>query len=406
MKIKLHYQILIALILGIIAGLVGGETCVPWYEWMGQVFLRLLKMLVIPLIFSSVATGVARTGGVRSAGKMGVATIIYYLCTSLLAILTGLMFVNIIKPGDGMDLGQAASASVETGSFSLKEFIFRMVPENPIRDAVGSGPDLSGNPNMLGIIFFAIIVGLALNALKKEHCERLTGLLDAVFHLMMKITGWVIRLAPFGVFALMGSIVARLGISTLSSLATYMVTVALGLGFHALISLCLILFFLARRSPWHFFRAISPALATAFSTASSNAALPLTIENVTANAGVPKKVGSFVLPVGATVNMDGTALYECVAAVFIAQAMGVDLSFTDQAVVVITALAASVGAAGIPHAGLVMMAVVLSAVGLPLEGLGIILAVDSILDMMRTTVNVWSDSIGSAFVARITGESD
>ena len=218
------------------------------------------------------------------------------------------------------------------------------------------------------------------------------------------MTGVIIRLAPIGVFGLMLKIVAKTGFSAFGPLLSYMSVVAAGLIIHAFVTLPLILYFIARVNPLNFFKAMATALTTAFSTSSSSATLPVTMSSVEKNAGVSNKISSFVLPLGATINMDGTALYECVAAVFIAQAYGIELSFTQQMIVVVTALLASIGAAGIPMAGLVMMSIILNAVGLPLEGVGLIVAVDRILDMMRTTVNVWSDSVGTITIAMSQGE--
>ena len=232
----------------------------------------------------------------------------------------------------------------------------------------------------------------------------MTGFFESIFQIMMKMTGVIIRLAPIGVFGLMLKIVAKTGFSAFGPLLSYMSVVAAGLIIHAFVTLPLILYFIARVNPLNFFKAMATALTTAFSTSSSSATLPVTMSCVEKNAGVSNKISSFVLPLGATINMDGTALYECVAAVFIAQAYGIELSFTQQMIVVVTALLASIGAAGIPMAGLVMMSIILNAVGLPLEGVGLIVAVDRILDMMRTTVNVWSDSVGTITIAMSQGE--
>ena len=255
-------------------------------------------------------------------------------------------------------------------------------------------------------IFFALVFGLFITLSPEEHRSRLTGLFEFAFAVMMKMTTFIITLAPVGVFGFMLYAAAGSGLAAFAALGRYMVTVAAGLFVHMFVTLPLLLLLLARRSPLEFFRAMSPALLTAFSTASSNATLPLTMTSVEERAGVPNQVSSFVLPLGATVNMDGTALYEAVAVLFIAQAYGADLTLAQQIVVAVTALLASVGAAGIPHAGTVMMVVVLDAVGLPLEAVGLILAVDRVLDMCRTTVNVWSDATAAAVVARFAVTPD
>jgi Na+/H+-dicarboxylate symporter len=278
-----------------------------------------------------------------------------------------------------------------------------MIPTNVFEALVSS--------DMLAIIFFSILVGFFLTRVDDNYKLKLTDLFNAGFEIMMKITVFVIKFAPIGIFGIVASVVAEqaadrealLGI--VERLGLYMATVLSGLIFHAFITLPLLLKLLGGINPWLHFRGMTTPLITAFSTSSSSATLPLTMEAVEHNSGVSNKVTSFVLPLGATVNMDGTALYECVAAMFIAQAYGIELGFLQQMIVVITALLASIGAAGIPMAGLVMISVILSAVGLPLEGVGLILAVDRILDMCRTTVNVWSDSCGAAIIAKTEGET-
>ncbi|MBW1809583.1 MAG: dicarboxylate/amino acid:cation symporter [Deltaproteobacteria bacterium] len=402
---KLHWQILIAMLLAIPFGLLTGPEGANAVGWMGELFLRLLKMVVVPLILFSIVSGVTGVGTLKGVGRVGLKTVIYYLLTSSLAIFVGLVLANAIHPGDPNLLQLAEQPQGIAGQApSIKELLFRMVPENPIEDMVYSGEDPHQGPNVLGIIFFAILFGACILALPKERRKRMTSMFETLFAVMMKMTGWIIMLAPLGVFALLAEVVGTTGFDAFAALGWYMLTVFLALFVHACITLPLICIFLARRNPWRFARVMSPALATAFSAASSNAALPLTMDSAEKGAGVPNRISSFVLPLGATVNMDGTALYECVAVLFIAQCYGVELSFVQQLVVMLTALLASIGAAGIPHAGLVMMGIVLGAVGLPLHGIGMILAVDRILDMCRTTVNVFSDSIGAATIARLEGE--
>jgi solute carrier family 1 (neuronal/epithelial high affinity glutamate transporter), member 1 len=250
---------------------------------------------------------------------------------------------------------------------------------------------------------FSLLLGAVLTTLGKK-ADPLIGVFDSLNEAMLKMADWVIQLTPFGVFALLARVVIETGPSIFANLGKYMFTVLLGLAIHALVVLPLLLKYMGRTSPSRYFACVAPALTTAFSTASSSATLPLTMDCVESRAGLSKRVSSFVLPIGATINMDGTALYESVAAVFIAQAYGIDLSFPQQVVVFLTATLAAIGAAGIPSAGLVTMAIVLNAVGLPLEGIGMILAVDRLLDMCRTTVNVWGDTVGCAVVSRFEGE--
>ena len=368
----------------------------------GDLFLRLLKMVTVPLILTSLITGVTGLGSQGSFGRMFGRTLAYYMITSFLAITTGLVLVNIIRPGLGAILpggGRVLHSADRTLVEVIYDQILRLIPVNPFSSIAGG--------EFLSIISFAILAGMFINAVGGEHGRRLSELFEAAFAVMLKMTGWVISLAPVGVAAFMVYATGTQGLDVFATLAWYMLTVFLSLMFHATITLPLIVALIARRSPWKFFTNMSPALLTAFSTASSNATLPLTFSCVEDRAGVSNRTSSFVLPLGATINMDGTALYEVVAVLFIAQAMpGFELSFVQQITVAFTALIASVGAAGIPHAGLVMMAIVLQAVGLPLEAQGIIIAVDRVLDMCRTSVNVWSDSCGCAVIDRLGGSRD
>jgi proton glutamate symport protein len=401
-KIKLHWQILIALVLAILFGFFFPQD-IQYVKWMGDMFLRGLKMIIVPLILTSIVTGVANIGDAQDLGKLGLKTIVYYITTSLFAILTGLLLVNFIQPGVGADLGFSKSIEgIDVSSQGLGNVLMKMVPTN-IFQALASA-------DMLAIIFFSILVGFFLMKIAKEYKDPLLNLFNGGFELMMKITSFVIKFTPLGIFGIVAAVVAEQAgdrqalLDITQRLGMYMAAVLGGLFFHAFITLPVLLRLIGKVNPYKHFQAMTTPLLTAFSTSSSSATLPLTMDAVENNVGVSNKITSFVLPLGATVNMDGTALYECVAAMFIAQAYGIHLSFLSQIVVVFTALLASIGAAGIPMAGLVMITVILSAVGLPLEGVGLILAVDRILDMCRTTVNVWSDSCGSAIIAKTEGE--
>jgi Na+/H+-dicarboxylate symporter len=340
-------------------------------------------------------------GGGKNLGRLGLKTLLYYISTSTLAILTGLLLVNIIKPGVGVELGFTENVEGLTkGVGSVSDIMMRIVPSN-IFNSMAKG-------DILPVIFFSLIFGIFITQVSTKYKETLTTFFEAVFEVMMKITMFVIRFTPLGIFGIVATEVHRnadqLG-NIAGSMAIYMLTVFLALMIHAFISLPLIVRFFAKARPFkHLNNMITPLL-TAFSTASSSATLPLTMEATEHKSGISNKITSFTLPLGATINMDGTALYECVAAMFIAQVYGIDLSFTQQIMVVFTALLASIGAAGIPMAGLVMITIILSAVGLPLEGIGLILAVDRILDMIRTSVNVWSDSCGAVAVARSENET-
>ena len=361
----------------------------------GDLFLRLLKMITVPLIVTSLITGVAGLDNTSRFGAMFGRTLAYYGITSMLAITTGLLIVNIVQPGIGAELPGGTEAVLAGGEESLSGILLglidNMIPTNPLRAIVDS--------EFLSIITFSIVFGVFIVRIGGESARVLRDFFQATFEVMMQLTMAIISLAPLGVFCFMVYATSSQGLAIFGTLAWYMLAVFLALVVHAAITLPLIVKVFAKRSPIEFARAMSPALMTAFSTASSNGTLPLTMTCVEDRAGVPNRVSSFVLPLGATINMDGTALYEAVAVLFIAQAYHGDVSLASQIVVAVTALLASVGAAGIPHAGLVMMAIVLQAVNLPLEAQGIIIAVDRVLDMCRTSVNVWSDSCGCAVIA-------
>jgi len=371
-------------------------------KWVGDLFLRLLKMVTIPLIVSSLITGVAGLGGTKGLGSMFGRTLGYYFITSLLAITTGIVMVNLIQPGVGATLPGTSAATTFGGDQSLvgvfSGLVDNMIPPNPVA-ALANG-------DFLSIITFSILFGVFIVRSDEATQATLKGFFQAFFNVIMGLTMFIIHLAPIGVLAFMTYATASQGAEIFGTLAWYMLTVFLALLVHACVTMPLILAFVAGRSPLEYARALSPALMTAFSTASSNGTLPLTMTCVENNAKISNRTSSFVLPLGATINMDGTALYEAVAVLFIAQAStGFELTLQTQIVVALTALLASIGAAGIPHAGLVMMAIVLQAVGLPLEAQGVIIAVDRLLDMCRTAVNVWSDSCGCAVVERLSGRT-
>lgn len=397
-KLQLHWQILIALALGIAWGVWAGPYA-SYVSWMGELFIRALRMIIIPLIFSSLVSGVASMGSAGNLGRLGWKTILYYVSTSTLAILTGLVLVNLFKPGSGADLGLAQSVENLLTNKPLSRTLMEVIPENIFKAFVSN--------DMLAIIFFAILFGYFSMKVIPRHSDTIQEFFNAVFAVMMQMTMFIIRFTPLGVLGIVAGVVASQDNlpGLVAGMGKYMGVVAGGLAIHAFISLPLVLRFVGRIRPFKHMRAVATPLITAFSTSSSSATLPLTMQAVEQESGVSNKITSFTLPLGATINMDGTALYECVAAMFIAQAYGIELSAVQQLIVVITALLASIGAAGIPMAGLVMISVILTAVGLPLEGVGLILAVDRILDMFRTAVNVWSDTCGAAIIARSEGET-
>ena len=398
-KPALHWQILISLTLAVLFGAFFPEQ-VKYVSWMGDLFLRALKMVIIPLILSSIISGVTNIGSAGNLGRLGIKTLTYYVVTSTFAIVTGLFLVNIFKPGAGADLG--LSKTVEGLGIAQESFgrtLINMVPENIFYSFV--------NNEMLSVIFFALLFGFFITRVDKKYSDFLTKGFNSIFEVMMKITMFIINFAPLGVFGIVSKVVSEQSdlLHLGEKMGIYVLTVVLAIAIHAFITLPLIVKFVGKAKPYRHFSNMTTPLLTAFSTASSSATLPLTMEAVEHKSGVSNKITSFTLPLGATINMDGTALYECVAAMFIAQAYGVDLGFGEQVIVIVTALLASIGAAGIPMAGLVMLSVILSAVGLPLEGIGLILAVDLPLDMIRTATNVWSDSCGAVVIANSEKET-
>ncbi len=398
-KVALHWQILIAILLAIAFGSFFPHQS-QYIAWMGTIFIRALKMIVVPLVLSSLISGITNTGGKGKLGRLGVKTILYYISTSLFAILTGLILVNLIKPGKQIEglLSNTINAPVIV-SKPFSETLVEIIPTNLFEA-------LTVNDAMLSIIFFAILAGVFITQLSDDHRNNLTGFFNAFFELMMKITLFVIRLAPFGIFGLVTVVVAEQSASRelFSSLGKYMLTVIAGLLFHNLVTLPLILMLVAKVNPVRHYKAMATPLITAFSTASSNATLPVTIEAIENNAGVSNRISGFTLPLGATVNMDGTALYELVVAGFAAQIYGIDLSFGQQFIMVATALLASIGTAAIPMASLATMSIIFSAVGLPFEAVALILPIDRPLDMLRTATNVFSDTCGAVTIANSEGE--
>lgn len=407
---KLHWQIAIALVLAAIVGIVVGPQ--PWLlevcGFVGTLFLNALKMIIVPLIAAAIISGLVNITEGASVGRMGLGTLLFYLGTGLVAILTGLLFVNLLQPGliDGqpagprMGLVQDAAAVLgevkDKSSTDLWGVILRLIPVNPV-GAAAQG-------DVLGLVSFCLLFGVAATLLPAEAKRTQQTFWLGVYEVMTRITGWVMKFAPIGVFGLVSAVVAKTGFSALRPLALFFFTVLAGLVFHSVVTLPIVLKFIARVSPLAHARAMAPAILTAFSSSSSAATLPITVDCIENRVGISRRVSGFVLPIGANVNTDGSALYECVAAMFIAQAYGVHLGLSEQFVIVAMALFTAIGVAGIPSASLVALGLILTAVGVPLEGLGLILAVDRLLDMCRTAENVWGDSCAAVVVARLEGE--
>lgn len=400
---RLHWQIAVAMVAGIAVGAAMGPAAAEYFGWLGDLFVRLLRMVIVPLVVTSIVSGIASITGGKGLGRLFSKTLGYYVLSSLLAILVGLVLVNIIRPGANTDIASASSAALPELSTpsSVSQLLLEMVPINVV-NAASQG-------DMLGLIVFCILLGAALAALPSTTSGGLIGLFQAAFEAMMKLTGWVIAVAPLGVFGLLARMVGTTGFSSFKALGLYMVTITAGLLVHLFVVLPLLLIVLGRINPRIHFRNMIEPLVMAFSTSSSGATLPVTLRTVEKRVGVSNRTTSFVVPMGATINMDGTALYECAGVLFIAQILGIELGFGAQAVVVFTALLASIGAAAVPSAGLVIIFLVLESVNLKgpqVEAIvGMMLAVDRPLDMLRTSVNVFSDSCGAAIIAKSEGET-
>ncbi len=408
---RLTTWLFIAILAGIGLGLLQPQVALR-FEIGGEVFLRLLKMLVVPLVMASVMTGIIGLGDVRRLGRPGIVAVVYYLCTTLMAVIVGIVLVEWIEPGSGglpnPSVPEAVPAKGMVGEEAdigtiLRNMVLMLVTDNLIA--------AMAETQLLPLIVFSILFAGTLTLLG-ERVRLVRDFIVQVNEALLTFIMGVMKLAPLGIFCL---VAARFGeaqsqgafLQTLHQTGRYMITVLLGLGVHSALTLALILWLATRRRPWRFLTAMSPALLTAFSTASSSATLPVTMECAVDRARVRREAVEFVIPLGATINMDGTALYEAVAAIFIAQVLGVELSLMQEITVALTATLAAIGAAGIPEAGLVTMVIVLNAVGLPVEYIGILLSVDWLLDRFRTAVNVWGDSVGSAVVERvIAAQSD
>jgi Na+/H+-dicarboxylate symporter len=393
----------VVLALGLHPGSARARLMAP-FVFLADVFLALLKLLIVPLVGTSILVGVAGVGSGRDLGRLGAKTFAYYISTSLLAILVGQVLVSFIRPGAGAELGLSpVPGDTLAERVSFLGMIRDIVPPNFFAA-------LTDNSSMLQLIFCALLFGIFLARAPEPHRGRVMGFFESLLEVIMRLADGVLRLIPYGVFALLVKVVADTGFGVFRPLLLYMATVALALLVHAAVTLPLLVRLIGRMSPLRWARAMAPALVTAFSTSSSSMTLPVTLETVERRGRVSNKITSFTLPLGATINMDGTALYECIGVIFLAQVYaGLDPHYTltlgDQVLVVVMALTASIGAAGIPSAGLVMMLTILSALQLPLEGAALLLAVDRPLDMLRTAVNVWSDSCGAAVIARSEGES-
>ncbi len=393
MKIKFNLitQIFIAFIVAIALGIIFGDS-ISILAPLGDLFLRLIKFIITPLILSTLVVGVASSGDPKQLGRMGLKTVFYYLLTTAVAIIIGLSVAFLISPGEGVDVSVNESeqaAAADTESQSVVETFLNIIPENPF-DALASG-------NILQIIFFAIFIGLAITFVGKK-AQPVYEFFDGFAEIMYKITAIIMYTAPIGIIGLVAPVIGEYGLSVLLPLIKVILAVVIACLVHAGIVYSSAVKIYGKINPIKFFKGISPAALVAFSTASSAGTLPVTLKNTQENLGVSTKVSSFVLPLGATINMDGTAIYQGVAVVFIAQFYGLDLSFLQLLTVVLTTVLASIGTAGVPGAGLIMLTMVLSSVNMPLEGIALIAGVDRILDMFRTTLNVVGDASATVVV--------
>jgi solute carrier family 1 (high affinity glutamate transporter) protein 1 len=391
----LLYLMITGILLGVFCGWFYGETMLS-VGWLGDMFLDALKMLVVPLIISSMIVGISGLGDIRNVGKTGLITLTYFMATTGIAVGIGLVLVNIMKPGIAVEMtvDKIPENVAAKEAIGITDILQSFVSPNLIQSMA--------NMEILPLIIFSLVFGGVLTTLG-EPGKQAIAFFDTVNNAIMKIVHLLMYFAPVGVFALIASKLGAAGggdlfLAELTKIGKYAWTVILALLVHGLFVLPTILFIVTRRNPLLYFKNLTAALTTAFSTASSSATLPVTIECAEENNQVSRKASLFVLPLGATVNMNGTALYEAVAVMFIAQMMGIEMGFAEQIIVLITATLAGIGAAGIPEAGLVTMVMVLQAVGLPLEGIGMLLSIDWFLDRCRTTLNVWGDSVGAAVV--------
>jgi Na+/H+-dicarboxylate symporter len=420
-RLPMHIKILLGIGAGTLVGLLAARlgysgVVLTWFKPLGTVFVNLLKLLAVPLVLVSLVDGVTGLRDLRKLSSMGGRTLLIFLCTTVLAVTLGLVLVNIVRPGDYLsterreDLKARFSTQTDQGFNNAQAFKERG-PLSPLVDMV---PDnlfhaLSNNTSMLQVVFFALFMGVAIMSMPSDQTQSVRDLFGQLNRIVLLMVDYVMAFAPIGVFALIASLIADLAgndpakaLELLGALSVYALTVVLGLALMLLVVYATLVRVFGGLSPRRFFRVMSPAQLLAFSTSSSNATLPVNLE-CAEKLGVREEVRTFVLPLGATVNMDGTSLYQAVATVFIAQAFGTDLTWAQQLTIVLTATLASIGSAGVPGAGMVMLVIVLQSVGLESAGIALVVAVDRILDMMRTVVNVTGDAMTAVLVDRWMG---
>jgi len=422
---KLHWQIIIGLLLGLFWGLFASSLGLASFTQdfikpFGSIFVRMLELIAVPLVLASLIVGVASLSDIRKLSRIGGKTIGIYMVTTVIAITIGLTLVNVMQPGKALPLEtrEQLTASYDQSVAergARAEEVLNRSPLQPLVDIVPRNviAAASENSQMLQVVFVAILLGIGLIQIAPEKAQPMLQFFGSLNDVIIRVVDIIMMLAPYGVFALMGGLIVDLAgddlsraVDLLRALGWYMITVILGLLIHLLVTYQILFKMFSKMNFRRFLRGIRPAMLLGFSTSSSSATLPVTMERVEKNLGVHEEVSSFVLPVGATINMDGTSLYQAVAAVFIAQALGLDLDWADQLTIVATATLASIGAAGVPGAGIIMLVIVLKAIDVPVEGIALILGVDRILDMMRTTLNITGDAAVAVAVASMEGQID
>lgn len=420
---QLHWQIILGLVLGLIWGLLSTQVgfndfSEDFIKPFGTIFVNMLKLIAVPLVLASLIVGVANLNDITKLSRMGGRTIAIYMVTTVLAITIGLIVVNVLQPWEALpeEMKQSLMASYDENLNTRAQTAEQMTQQSPLQPLVDVIPEnlfeaASNNGAMLQVVFVAILFGIGIIQIKSHKSKILVDFFDAMNDVIIKIVDLIMMIAPYGVFALISSVIIDLAgddlsqaLNLLYALGWYCLAVIIGLLLHVLIVYSTLFKMFSKMSLKNFLRGIRPALLLGFSTSSSAATLPVTMERVQKNLGVEEEVASFVLPVGATINMDGTSLYQAVAAVFISMAIGNDITFAEQITIVVTALLASIGAAGVPGAGIIMLVIVLKSIDVPVEGIALILGVDRILDMVRTAVNITGDAAVSVAVAHLEGK--
>ncbi len=413
LRLQLHTKVLIGLLVGVIFGVLANQWgfsvfVFSYIEPIGSAFIKLIRLVVVPLVFASLLVGTASLNDIRKLGRIGAKTVAYYLCTTIIAISIGLLLANTLKPGVGLSeeartqlmesVSEEAGAQIETASKkpTVTDILLNIIPANPVKAFVEG--------KMLQIIFLALMAGICLSLIPSERSRPVINFFEGINELIIQMVHIIMKLAPYGVFALISAVVANFGLGILFVLLKYSIVVIAGLILHVTVVYALAIKIFSRQKIGTFFRGIRPAQLIAFSSASSSATLPVTMECTERNLGVSGQIASFALPLGATINMDGTALYQGVSAVFIAQVYGMGLTVPQQLIIVLTAVLASIGTAGTPMAGVITLAIVLESIGVPLEGIALILGVERILDMCRSVVNVTGDASCAVVVASSEGE--